>query len=291
MTFRCSLPLVWTLGISAACVLVACSDEERPGGHPGNSSGGTSGAGAEPSTAGSGGAAAGEAGAGGGSQAGGAAGAAGSSGAGGVVTVPVDGGVDGGDEPIPSCVDGRAFRAAGAAFVSPTPVSLASALNELVYEPTAHPLTIATLARGATGTVAVSFTELHTDAIHERFPEAFAPTSASLSVIDNQLVSGAPQTTGYLRLTDASGEVEIELNELSVDAVPINGCDALRASVSAVIPETQGEIALSLADGEHTLSALAASDGLRDGGGGGPCSVKLVFDAEGVDFDFDSFPE
>ncbi len=280
---------------SALLTFAACSGEDRPqkfvGGGPNDfDAAGVGGAISSGGGVGTGGLG-GRKGSAGASQGGAGGQASGSAGAGGISTVPVDGGLDDGGEPLPSCIDGSAYRAAGAAFVAPTPPDLASALSALAYEPSSHPLTIVVLDRSGQGTLAVSFSELEPDETREGFPESFVPGSTTSTFVDGQLLSQSPQDIGFLRVTDADGDVEIELQEISLDAVPVNGCDSLRANVTAVIPESQGGVSLKLKNGKRTIESLAGSQGERDAGSNGPWAIKLSFDADSIDFDFTSFPE
>lgn len=205
---------------------------------------------------------------------------------------PVDGGTGGPAEAgasDPPCENDYAFWASGMSFSAPTPKPLALALTELAYDPASHPIAIVLAAKGgaASARLFVSATEKN-GAGAQVFPQGKAPDFAPATLLFGGFESGAPQMKGYLRLVDMVGPIDIELSGVSVKVSTSSGCSSMLATLSAIIPNTEGGKTLHLSAGSSTIAELGG-----DGGGGGPkdpgeqsWEIRAIFAGETMSFDF-----
>jgi hypothetical protein len=277
------MPLPSRLGPTVAiCLFVVaptgCSAKD---GHPGGvATGGSSGLGGS-SNGGNGGAGGTSGGSAGQAGNAGIAGEAGSVGAGGA-------GSDSGPTDLP-CTSNVAFRATGAAFVFPTPPDLAKELGALTYDHSARPVTIVLAAKpGGIGFMAVSATEPSTSG--QVFPVGKQPELVGANISSGGFSNASAQISGWVRIVDQSGEKDILIENVELDATTSSKCATVQATVTAVIPPSQGSLSLELPGRKKTIAELAGggSDGGQtlDGGAGYP--LKMVFAGESTDFEFGS---
>lgn len=225
----------------------------------------------------------------------GGGGAAGSAETGGVGTFDAgagSGGNDGGVPPIDTACDrSMAFWATGASFVFPTPKGLASALGPLTYDYTEHPVTVVLAMKGGSASVAASATEAPVGSQPPGFLAGKKPVFVPASIAIGGFASTASQAQGWLRIKDQTGFKDIELNNIDLSVVTSNQCSTMLAQLTAVIPSSQGGLALDLPSGSTTLGALAggsSSGGQTPDGGSIGWNLRLVFTGESTDFDFAS---
>jgi hypothetical protein len=290
-----ALPRALGLLASASFVagaLAACSGEdERPSGPAAGGTSGAGGSGASGGSAGSSGGSGGSAGSSGSSGSAGNAGTAGSSGAAGAAGAAGSGGSGSDGGPIDeACASNVAFWATGAAFVFPTAKALAQELSALTYDYNAHPLTVVLAAKpGGVGLVAVSATESGSGG-PQVFPDGKKPALVTAAISSGGFATATAQTEGWLRVVDQSGPKDIALENVELTATTGGKCSTLSASVTAVIPASQGSLSLDLPSGAKTIAELAGGSSgggqTPDGGAGYP--LKLVFSGESTDFDFGS---
>ncbi|MGE0326885.1 MAG: hypothetical protein AB7K71_09105 [Polyangiaceae bacterium] len=278
------------LGLSW-CVALGCSGEDdKPrqtafGGSGGSGNGGSTSGGTNASGGtGNGGSAGGS----GGASVGGSAGTGGNGGAGGIHTSGgnAGNGATGGTGMIEPtdlpCEEQRAFLASGMAFVAPTPSELGLALSRLTYDASAHPISVVARFKPteASGVAWISATEA--SGSNQVFPQGFLPEPVDLGLQIGGFNSTQPATEGWLVVNDGS-EKRIRLTNIDLVATTSNSCSILNASISAVIPDTEGSIQLTLPSGSKSIAQLA-------GGTTTSWNVRAVFQAATTDFDFESLP-
>ena len=278
------------LALAGSCWLfAACSseDEERPkaNGFGGTGATGTGGSGASGGTAGAstGGAS--------GSGTGGSAGASGSAGAGGSAGSPVDASTDGVTPLDPACEGTYAFWATGAAFTFPTPKDLAKELGALTYDYSTHPVTIVLSAKpNGVGTLQIGATETDSGGVLQVFPAGKKPDPVAAKIQLGGFATSVAQTKAWLRVVDQSGPVDLEIDNVTLEASTASQCNSITAVLTAVIPSSQGSIALALPSGSTTIGALAGSPGSGGQGpdGGSGWNLRMLFTGESTDFDFSS---
>jgi hypothetical protein len=216
---------------------------------------------------------------------GGAGGAAGGSGGG---VIPPD---------EPCYIDG-AFSTAGMAFLSPTPADLAAALDHLTFAYMASPRAITVVLQASHGPpdtfMGIGATvDLGNG---QAFPAGMAPVFVPALMGYGTFRTGTPQEVAWLRVVDDTGSVDIELDNVSLEAKTDNQCASVWATLDAVIPSSQEWTTLTIDGVATTLGDLAqgvgGAGGAGGGGGGGPLPsswpIKAVFQAEAVNFDFNS---
>lgn len=279
------------LGLSW-CVALGCSGEDdKPkqsafGGSSGGGNGGSGGSGASGASGGS--ANGGSAGSSGGTSAGGSGGAGANGGSGGIHTSGgnAGNGATGGTgviEPTDSpCEEQRAFLASGMAFVAPTPPELGLALSRLTYDASAHPISVVARFKPTqvSGVAWISATEA--DGANQIFPQGFVPDPVDLDLQIGGFNTVQPATEAWLVVNDGA-EKRIRLTNIDLVATTSNACSILNGSISAVIPDTEGSVQLTLPSGNTTIAQLA-------GGSTTSWNVRAVFQAATTDFDFESLP-
>lgn len=177
------------------------------------------------------------------------------------------------------CTGNRAFLATGGAFVSPTPAKLAHELNRDIYE--ASPISLV-LVEGESGRqLAASYTvqtaEGHT------FPQLqpqFAPATATAE----GFAHAETQLEGWMMLERETGPLELPLSNISVVATTSDRCQRAMVTLSAVISADYADLVEEIAAGPAD-----AGDG-RGNGEPTATSVRLLFEAELIDFAFDALP-
>lgn len=221
----------------------------------------------------------GSGGAGGGSSSSGGAGGAGGAGAG----VPVDAGAS-----DPPCTNDFAYWAVGMSFGAPTPQDLGLALSELAYDQSSHPISIILAAKGgvAAATMGVSATA-DNGAGSQIFPAGTKPTFVPALLSFGGFQSDGSQASGVLHLVDQAGPVDIELNNITVKATTSAGCANMVATLSAVIPGSEGDKTLHLKAGNSTIAELGGGNvgGPKDAGEV-TWEVRAYFAGETMSFDF-----
>jgi hypothetical protein len=247
--------------VLAAALLAGCSEPSDLGPPP-----------PPPSSLTSASASAGSAGAGGAGSAGGSApggGAGGSSDAGAADLL---------------CAGDVAFWATGMAFVAPTPEPLAQALSALAYDPLSHPLSI--VLAGASAKMGASATQDGGSGLAV-FPPGEAPELVPAIIAAGGFETGAPQAVGYLRFVDAMGPVSIEVTGVTLKASTSSGCSTLLATLTAIIPASEGSKTLHLKGGASTIAELGGSDGGGEKDAGPPSwEIRALFSGETMAFDF-----
>ncbi len=202
------------------------------------------------------------------------------------------GGATGGGElvaPADSpCFAEVAFWASGMAFMSPTPMALAKAFNQLAYDDSlAHPISIVLVAskpEQMTPSVGISATADNGSGLHV-FPSGQKPEFVSATIGYGYFSTKTPQTSGYLHFRHEQGEVDIELRNLFVSAKTGSDCSVLYVTLDAVIPTSESNVALTVDGTATTIGELAGG-----AGGSAPMAWQLraMFLAETITFDFGS---
>jgi hypothetical protein len=216
---------------------------------------------------------------GGGGAGGGEAGGGGSGGSGGA-------GGDGGGflPPENPCTIDTAFGTSGMAFVDPTPHDLALALDALTYayQPDPRSLAVALLGSHAPempATVAISASV--DGPMGQFFPPGLVPAFGPASLGFGEFGTLSPQAQGWLRVIDDNGPVDIELNNLSLGAKTDSDCQVILATLDATIPDTQGNITLTIGGDTSTVAQLAGAIGPMQS-----WPVKALFQGESMSFNF-----
>jgi hypothetical protein len=275
------------VGCGTAVLFYACNDKSNPIGTGANTC-------TTPTTTftvgGAGGGGNGAGGLGGSGALGGggtAAGGAGGGGSGGGVIPPDD----------PCYIDG-AFSTAGMAFFSPTPPDLAAALDHLTFAYMASPRAITVVLQASHGPddsfLGLGATEDLGNG--QAFPTGMAPVFVPALMGYGTFRTATPQGMAWLRVVDDNGSVDIELDNISLEAKTDNQCASIWATLDAVIPSSQEWTTLTIDGVTATLGDLAQGVGGAGGaggsGGGGPVPsswpMRAVFQAEAVNFDFNS---
>lgn len=239
----------------AVALVMGCSDDDRPtGGYAGVPvpSGTTSGSASS--------------------------GAGGQGGAGGTTSSGAGGGA-GGAEPGPSnaCDESVAFQATGMSFTEPAPVALAAALNRALFGYDAHGTSV--VVHGAAATTWP--TEPAPSGDHVLVGE---PTFTTIVKDLGGFRSETPQDTGWLRLHDDHGAVDLEIHSVSVDARAGADCSQIFVVLDAIIPTEAGSVSLTLDGTTATIAELAG--GAEPPTQGWP--VRALFLGESIAFDFGS---
>lgn len=234
-------------------LLVACGGEaDRPAGF-------LTGSGPSTST-GAGGAAAG----GGGTEAVGGSGGAG-----------VGGSETGGGAPVEGpCGASVAFRATGMSFTEPTPPALAASLGAALYGYDAHGISVVV----HDAMLSASVTEAGSSGAH-----GFVGTPAFTDAIFDAggFRSGEPQASGWLRVQDDEGPVDVALTSLTLDGRASPDCSQLFVVLDAVIASDQGSTSFTFDGQTTTLAEMAGGDGSTQG-----WLLRALFLGESIDFDF-----
>lgn len=202
-------------------------------------------------------------------------------------------GVGGQTEPGPAdlpCTQDLAFWSLGMTFAAPTPLGLAQGLNELAYDISTHPLSIVLAAKGGAGAATLGISSTIDNGMNlQIFPAGTKPTFVPALLSFGGFQTGSPQIKGTLHLVDAVGAVDIELNNIYVNAKTSAACSNVLAIVDAEIPPSETGKTLHLKAGDSTIGDLAA---MGSGGGkdAGPLSLTLraYFTGETMSFDFTS---
>ncbi|MBW2459440.1 MAG: hypothetical protein JRI68_33415 [Deltaproteobacteria bacterium] len=248
------------LAISVALIVAAgacCEEETKQSGLPTTSSSTTStGGGAGGSTSGTGGSTSSTSGTAGG------------------------GGISAADE---ACIGDFAFRAAGMAFTEPTAAALAAALSELTYSGEEHPITVVLRSsdpNAATigASVSVYDDQTYTDSFATGLEPTFSPTDAIVELGSFGTASAAPM--GYLRARHQAGVLDLELQNLSINASTSGGCASAFVILDAVIPASEKSKSIQTSAGTNTIGDLGGGDPNND------LQLRAIFMAETIDFDF-----
>jgi hypothetical protein len=214
------------------------------------------------------------------------AGGEGGSGAAGGAALGGEGGTS--PDPAPTCAQDVAFGTTTIAFTFPTPEDLAVALDRVTYgfHDDPRPLTVVLFAgpERADTSMVTSATRLDDDYSHV-FPNSAQPSSAGVVLTPGFLESAAPQSTGFLRVVDDNGRVDLELADVFVRASTSADCSTIVATVDAVIAAHEGNTDLEIDGDDYTIAELA--------GEGGPSGwpLRAILQAEAITFDFESYQE
>ncbi len=185
-------------------------------------------------------------------------------------------------EPTDSaCEEQRAFVATGMAFVAPTPPELGLALSRLLYDPSSKPISVVARFKPsqATGSAWISASAL--DGQARTFPPGFIPAPVDLALQFGGFNTTEPAKEGWLVLD--TGTTRIRLENIELVARTSNACSVLDATLSAVIPDSEGSVELDLPSGKTSVAALA-------GGTTTSWNVRAIFQAATTDFDFEDLP-
>lgn len=231
----------------------------------------------------------------GGAASGGSAGVAGSAGAaggsGGGAGASTDGGSDGSPDASGDaagaidtpCTGNKAFVANGAAYVFPTPPTLAGALGALAYDASAHPLTVVLAVKGdGTAVTAASASHVVEGGLAHSYPDAMKPDLAAASVKAGGFATSTQQKGAWLVITDKSGEKYVKLENVAYSASTSSGCATALVALTAVIPASEGDVSIEMPTESTTLGKLAGPSN------GGAWDLKILFTAASTDFDFGS---
>lgn len=194
----------------------------------------------------------------------------------------------------PPCTQDAAYWSLGMTFVGPTPLDLAQGLNELTYDLSTHPLSMVLTAKGGVGTAKLGISATTDDGMGlQVFPAGTKPTFVSALLSYGGFHTESPQIKGTLHLVDAMGPVDVELNNIYVNAKTLGTCANVLAIVDAEIPPSEAGKTLHLKAGNSTIGDLAAAGGGGGGGKGGgsqPIPLRAYFSGETMSFDFTSIP-
>jgi hypothetical protein len=140
--------------------------------------------------------------------------------------------------PMPSCLEQVAFTAVASAFVSPTPKSLALALNELTFD--AGPISVVLDGATEQPMVTASYSTVE-NGVH-RFPAELVPSPTPAWILGNAFGSSTAQREGWLLVILEHGPLEVPLRNIHVDVTTEADCTSGFASLTAVIPAETNDI-------------------------------------------------
>ena len=185
--------------------------------------------------------------------------------------------------PDTPCVADHAFRAAGAAFVFPTPPKLARALSEASLDGgSRHPITV--VLRGADPDKAKLVASASIP--NATFEEIFlgTPEMTSATIKSGRFLSASPQALGKLRIHDDTTDIDLEIVNLTVEVNTANGCGQAVISLGGAINASQRSKSLTVAGATATVDELAGGDASAN------INFATLFLAESVNFDFTTLP-
>jgi hypothetical protein len=198
-----------------------------------------------------------------------------------------EGGSGGSAGPAPTCTQDVAFGATTIAFTFPTPEDLAVALDRVTYgyQDDPRPLSVVLFAapERTAPKLVTSATRLDDETYSHVFPNSAQPTATGLVLTPGYLETESPQATGFLRVEDDNGRVDIELADVFMSASVSADCSTIMATVDAVIVAEESGTDLEIDGDDYTVGELA--------GDGGPSGwpFRAILQAEAVPFDFSSY--
>jgi hypothetical protein len=259
-------PTLLAGGLTALAATSGCGEEEKPKA--------TLPVGPATTTTGGNGGDGGNGGAGGADGGGGSGASGGAGGNGGSMFVP----------PEDPCAFDGAFGSTGIAFLDPTPFDLAQTLDQLTfaYQPDPRSLAVALLASHGPGMSSVAVSTSILGAQDQQFPPGLLPDFVPVALGYGEFGSLTPQATGWLRVVDDNGPVDIELNNITLNAETDSDCQTLLASVDATIPGTQADVTLTVGGNAATVGELAGPLMPMQQG----WQIQAIFEAESISFNF-----
>ncbi|MSP24858.1 MAG: hypothetical protein EXR75_06760 [Myxococcales bacterium] len=179
-----------------------------------------------------------------------------------------------------ACIGDFAFRAAGASFAPPTPKALALALTQFSFDSaTEHPITIVLRSTDpAKATVAASPTSLVD--FQEEFVPGLEPEFTAATIMAGRFISAAPQNMGYVRVTHETGNLDLRVGNVTIDAATASDCGQAMVSIVAIVPAAERTKTLVVSGKTTTVGALAGGSAAND------FDVAMLFLAETVSFNF-----
>ncbi len=256
----------------------------------GSNAGGTSAGGSDAGAAGS--TAAGAAGEGGSAGEGGAAGS-GTAGDGGGAGEAGAAGAGGAAVPqaLIGCAKEAAFGARSVAFSVPTAKPVATLLNTLFYDPVDYTFVAALSGLDDPETAKIAFSSPAPAEGPPGFPGDKKPATALLAYPSGGAQTSEPQPTAYLRLIDEDKtEIYLKMIQIRVDLLINAPCSEATVTMSALIPESEGNIPIAANGQKKTLLEIQP---LENPGGQGKAEgwqLQATFQTSSIEFNFSTFP-
>jgi hypothetical protein len=286
------------LGLGGSGVGCSSSDAAKPpvsdipdegvGGTAGTGGGG---AGGSSGAAGSGvGGASGEAGTSGAAGAGGDAGAgAGTAGTAGTAGAS---GAGGAPPKLPAaCGEKVAFGARSMVFQVPTKVGLATAWNQLLYDPEDMSFVVAARVGADGPQLAAWAPEPPAAGAPWAFPPGSTPGAGAASLEGDTVLLIEPQEASVLRMLDEDKKpVTFKLEQVRISLSISPDCTSALGVLTAVVPGSEGKQTFKVGGQTVSLEQVAP---LTSSGGQGSAEawqVRALFQPSTLDFDFGSWP-
>ena len=185
-------------------------------------------------------------------------------------------------EVTPLCEGNRAFAASYSAFVPPTPPDLAIALNAQLYGK--NPVSVV-LTRDDEGPLLAATYTTQEDGVHS-FPGGLDPDLARAKNTPTGFESQAAQLEAWLWLDLEDGPVELPLENVTLLATALNSCTAALITLTGVVSEDYADLVAEISGDQSEPEVDGGDD--RGDMEGTSTSVKLLIEAELVDFDYES---
>lgn len=191
----------------------------------------------------------------------------------------------------PPCTNNYAFWTLGMSFGAPTPQLLAQALNEVTYDFSEHPLSIILTAKDGVASAKLGVSATVDNGAGLQIFQQPQPAFVPALLAEGGFKSFNPQPTGILRVKDTMGPVDIELENITVNATTSSGCSNMVVILNADIPPSEHNKTLHLKGGDSTIGDLGLNGGGGAGGKGGgaqPFAIRAYSSGETMSFDFAS---
>jgi hypothetical protein len=154
-----------------------------------------------------------------------------------------------------------AFAATQLGFVFPTPPALAQALNALVYDPTAQPITVVLAASADRAQPKLAACVTDSGQQGAAFPASMSPTLGDALLDTDGFKTSAPLDRSYLRLSSMGVAIDLELSLVTVRAKASGDCASVWVQLDAVLDSTQGDVMLPTPDGPKSIEELGGETG------------------------------
>lgn len=191
----------------------------------------------------------------------------------------------------PPCTNNYAFWTLGMSFGAPTPQALAQALNELTYDFSTHPLSIILMAKDGVASAKLGVSATVDDGAGLQIFQQPQPVFVPALLAEGGFKSFNPQLKGLLRVNDTMGPVDIELENITVNATTSSACSNMVMILNADIPTSEHGKTLHLKGGDSTIGDLGLNGGGGAGGKGGGAqsfAIRAYSSGETMSFDFAS---
>jgi hypothetical protein len=177
------------------------------------------------------------------------------------------------------------------AFSVPTAKPVALVLNSLFYDPIDYTFVIALKGLNSPDTAQIALSSPVDLGGKPGFPASQKPKTALLAYPSGGAQTSQPQEEAYLRLVDEEkSEIFLKLQQVRVDLLINSACNGATASLTALIPESEGGKPIMANGQKKTLLELQP---LENPGGQGKADgwqIQATFLTSSVEFDFTTFP-